>query len=80
MLTIKIIGPGCERCNLLEREVINVLAELNVAADIEHVRDISKFQNYNVAGTPALIINGSLKSMGKVPSRNELKMWIRQCL
>ena len=42
MLTIKIIGPGCERRNQLEREVINALAELNVVADVQHERDIEK--------------------------------------
>ena len=76
MLTIKIIGPGCERCNQLEREVINALAELNVVADVQHERDIEKHQLYKVFGTPVLIINGEVKSVGKVPSRSELKKWI----
>jgi len=76
MLTIKIIGPGCERRNQLEREVINALAELNVVADVQHERDIEKHQLYKVFGTPVLIINGEVKSVGKVPSRSELKKWI----
>jgi len=76
MLTIKIMGTGCERCNQLEREVTNALAELNVVADVQHERDIEKHQLYKVFGTPVLIINGEVKSVGKVPSRSELKKWI----
>jgi len=43
-LEIKILGPGCARCDQLEREVMNVLTELAIPADLEHVRDITKFK------------------------------------
>ena len=77
MHTIKIVGPGCEKCNQLEREVINALAELNVGADVQHERDIEKQLLYKVFGTPVLIINGKVKSAGKVPSRSEIKKRIK---
>ena len=77
MLTIKIIGVGCERCNQLEREVVNALTELNIMADVQHDRDIKKHQLYKLFGTPVLKINGKVKSVGKVPSRGEIKEWIK---
>lgn len=79
-LEIKILGPGCARCDQLEREVMNVLAELAIPADLEHVRDITKFKDYKVFGTPALIINGQAKSVGKVPLRREIKQWIERAV
>jgi small redox-active disulfide protein 2 len=75
-LEIKILGPGCMQCDQLEREVMNVLAELGVPADLEHVRDIARFKEYGVFGTPALLINREVKSVGKVPLKSEIKKWI----
>lgn len=75
-LEIKILGPGCMQCDQLEREVMNVLAELGVPADLEDVRDIARFKEYGVFGTPALIINGEVKSVGKVPLKSEIKKWV----
>jgi len=53
-----------------------VLAELGVPADLEHVRDIARFKEYGVFGTPALLINREVKSVGKVPLKSEIKKWI----
>jgi len=74
-LVIKILGPGCNQCDRLEREVIEVLSEMNLSADVEHVRDIKEIANYGVLGTPGLIINGKVKSVGKVPPKATLKKW-----
>ncbi len=76
-LTIKILGPGCFQCDKLEKEVMNVLAELNFPADLEHVRDISRLKEYKVFVTPALIINGHVKSVGKIPTKNDIRQWIQ---
>lgn len=75
-LEVRILGPGCMQCEKLEREVMGVLAELNLPADFEHVRDVAKFKEYRVFGTPALVINGDVKSVGKVPLKGEIKKWI----
>lgn len=76
-LAIKVLGPGCALCDALEKELIEVMAEMDVAADVEHVRDIKAIGSYGVMGTPALIINGDVKCVGKVPPRNKLKEWIK---
>jgi small redox-active disulfide protein 2 len=75
-LVIKVLGPGCVQCDRLEQELIQVMAETGIMADIEHVRNIKEIGQYGVMGTPALIINGKVKSVGKVPPENKLKEWL----
>ncbi len=76
VLQIRVLGPGCPNCQGLEREVFNALAELDLAADLDHVFDITKIAEYGVARTPALVINGRVKSVGRVLSRAEIKKFI----
>ncbi len=75
-LVIKILGPGCTACERLESETFYVLQELHVSADVDHVRDVNEIARYGIAGTPALIINGTLKCSGRVPLRSQLKEWL----
>ena len=75
-LTIKVLGQGCVQCDRLEKELMEVMSELNLVADLEHVRDIKEIGKYGVMGMPALIINGTVKCVGKVPSRNQLTTWL----
>jgi len=77
MLTIRILGTGCASCDQLHQEVINALAELNIAADARHERNPAEFYRFNVTATPALVINGEVKAAGRVPLRNEIKGWIK---
>ena len=57
---------------------MNALAELNVAADIQKVKDINEIAKYGVIGTPALVINGKVKSSGRIPSLEEIKTWVQE--
>ena len=77
MLTIRILGTGCASCDQLHQEVINALAELNIAADVRHERNPAEFYRFGVAATPALVINGEVKAAGRVPARNEIKELIK---
>jgi len=76
-LEIKVLGPGCARCNQLEQDLMAVLAEMNLPADIEHVTDIAEIGGYGVMGTPALIVNGAVKSVGSIPPKTKLKQWLQ---
>ena len=71
-MKIEVLGSGCARCNRLEKDVINALAELDIAADVAKVKDISKIMAYKVMSTPALVIDGQVKIAGRVPSKKEL--------
>lgn len=77
-MEIKILGSGCQRCHALEQLTFDVLAELNVAADVEKVTDIQKIMGYGVMGTPGLVINGKVKLTGQVPSKGKLKDLIQE--
>lgn len=77
-LEIKILGPGCANCDRLEREVIEAVSELDLPADIEHVRDIREIGKYGVMGSPALILNGKVKAVGRVPMKSELRKWLSE--
>lgn len=73
---IKVLGPGCPQCERLEQEVMTVLAESGIAAELTHVRDPAEIGRYGVMGTPALVVNGAVKAVGAVPTRSKLKAWI----
>jgi small redox-active disulfide protein 2 len=77
-LQIKVLGRGCAQCDRLEQELMQVMGETGILADMEHVRDIKEIGRYGVMGTPALLINGEVKSVGKVPPRNKLKKWLQE--
>lgn len=77
-MEIRILGPGCPRCGEVEKRTMNALAELNVAADVQKITDIKKIAEYKIMGTPGLVINGKVKSSGRIPSADEIKNWIRE--
>ena len=75
---IKVLGPGCASCNKLEQDLIAVMAEMAMAADLEHVTDVAEIGSYGVMGTPALVINGEVKAVGSVPPKPRLKQWLQE--
>ena len=77
-LEIKVLGAGCALCNSLENEVMEVLSEMNLTADLEHVRNVEQIAKYRVKGTPALIINGKVMCSGRTPSKNKIRKWLAE--
>lgn len=78
VLEIKVLGQGCVQCDRLERELMELMAEIDLAAELEHVRDIKEIGTYGVMGTPALIINGKVMSVGRVPPKAKIKEWLNE--
>ena len=72
-MEIKVVGSGCPCCDDLEQDLMAVMTEMNIAADIEHVTDAAEIANYDVPGTPALVINGEVKAVGAMPKKAQLK-------
>ncbi|MBC7186654.1 MAG: TM0996/MTH895 family glutaredoxin-like protein [Calditrichaeota bacterium] len=72
-MTIQVVGPGCPRCDTLERRVYDACAELGLAADIVHVRDLKEYAKLGIVFTPALVVDGKVVLSGRVPSLAELK-------
>ena len=77
-MKVQILGTGCAKCKQLEKDVFNALAELDVAADVNKVGDISKIIGYKVMMTPALVINGKVKLSGRLPKKDELHKYINE--
>ena len=77
-LEIKILGPGCANCDRLEREVIEALSELDLPAGLDPIRNIKEIGKYGVMGSPALIINGKVKAVGRIPMKSEIRKWLME--
>ena len=75
-MEIKILGPGCPKCQQTEKVVREAVAEAGVAAEIEKVTDVMKIAGYGVFGTPAVVVDGEVKSVGKIPTKEDVKSWI----
>ena len=76
-MEIKVLGPGCPRCRQTEDIVQKAVAETGVDAQIEKVTDAMKIASYGVFGTPAVVIDGEVKSVGKIPDKEEVKKWLK---
>jgi small redox-active disulfide protein 2 len=77
-MEIKILGTGCPRCQEVEKRTLDVLTEMNLAADVQKITDIKKIMEYKIMGTPGLVINGKVKSAGKIPAKSQIKQWIEE--
>jgi len=75
-MEIKILGPGCAKCNKTEKLVRDVLDETGVDASVEKVSDMMQIASYGVFGTPSVIIDNEVKCTGKVPKKNDIKSWL----
>jgi len=77
-MNIKILGIGCAKCQQLETLTREAVAEAGVAAVVEHVTDFKEIAGYGVFSTPAVVVDGKVKSVGKIPKKEEILAWIGQ--
>ena len=73
---IEILGPGCARCRATEENVRQALAELKVEAEVVHITDMLEIGRRRVMLTPGVIIDGQLRSSGRIPEVKEIKDWL----
>ena len=72
-MKIEILGVGCSKCKQLTANAEAAAKELNIQAEISKVTDIDKITEYGVMMTPALAVDGTVVSAGKVLSKDEIK-------
>lgn len=77
-MEIKVLGPGCPRCQQTEKNVKEVVAEVGVDAQVVKVTDAMEISNYGVFITPGVVVDGEVKSVGKIPDKEEIKTWIKK--
>jgi len=75
-MVIKVLGPGCPKCHETEKVVREAVAEAGSAASVEHISDFQEIAKLGVFSTPAVVVDGQVKCVGKVPTRNDVKSWI----
>jgi len=72
-MKIEILGPGCPKCTKLYENVQEALRVTGKDAEIVKVADIKKITEYGVMMTPSLVVDGEVKTVGKVLSTEEIK-------
>jgi small redox-active disulfide protein 2 len=77
-LVIRVLGQGCANCHALSQRIMQVLAELKLAADFEHVTDIKEIARYGILQSSALLINGKIIAKGSVPNKSQLIEWFKK--
>lgn len=75
-MEIAILGTGCPKCHKLEEETRRAVAELGLDCEVRKVTTVAEIMKYGVMMTPALVVNGEVKVVGKVPSVAEIKILI----
>jgi len=76
-MDIKILGPGCVKCRQVEALVKEAVTETGSDVKIEHRTDFRKIASCGVFGTPAVVVDGEVKSLGKIPKKEEMLVSIR---
>ncbi len=85
MLSIKILGPGCYNCYLVERVAGAALEALmvddpEIDATLQHVTDYVEMEKYGLRYTPGLVINEKLACGGRIPFQEEVTGWLRAAI
>lgn len=77
-MKVKVLGAGCSKCNKLYDEVEKAIAETGLTADLEKVEDIEVIASHGVIMTPGLVIDGEVKSVGKIPKASAIAKWLEE--
>jgi len=74
---VQILGPGCPKCTKLHETVVKIVDTNGLSCEIEKVADITQIVTMGVMMTPALVIDGEVKTSGKIPGDDEILAWLR---
>jgi small redox-active disulfide protein 2 len=77
MISVKILGTGCKKCQNLENKVRELLSTNNIDAVVEKVTDINEMMNYGIMMTPGLVINEKVVSAGIIPKDDQIIKWLK---
>jgi small redox-active disulfide protein 2 len=76
MLTIKVLGSGCENCKKVEGIARKVVLTMGLQADVIKVTDWTEIKKYPIMATPGLVVNEKLVCAGRIPNESEVTTWI----
>ncbi len=75
-MQIKVLGMGCAKCNKLYALVERLVARTGIEAELEKVERLEEIMAFGALMTPALVIDGEVKSTGRIPREREIIDWI----
>lgn len=78
MKSVKVLGPGCPRCEKLKQMADEAVAQSGVEATVEKITDMNEITGYGVMMTPALVVDEQVKLSGRVPSLDEIKQLLAE--
>jgi small redox-active disulfide protein 2 len=76
MLTIKVLGPGCDNCKKVESVARKAVAMLGLQAEITKITDWVEIKKYPILSTPGLVVNEKLVCAGRIPTEAEVTTWL----
>jgi small redox-active disulfide protein 2 len=76
MLSITVYGPGCARCKETEKRVRHAVEQAGIEATVQKATDFVEMAKAGILMTPAVSINGTIKSAGRIPSEEEIRNWL----
>jgi small redox-active disulfide protein 2 len=77
-MKIEVLGPGCANCRKLYSSAETAVARAGVEAELVKVEGFDEIMAYRIAMTPALVIDGEVKSTGRVPRPDQIAEWLRE--
>jgi small redox-active disulfide protein 2 len=76
-MKVLVLGSGCVKCKILEERVRQLVVKHQLQVEVEKVTDIKEMVKYGIMMTPALVIDGVVKSVGSIPKDDQLLGWIK---
>jgi small redox-active disulfide protein 2 len=73
---IEVLGPGCANCQRVEANAREAVVMAGVEAEIRHVTDPREIVAHGILSTPGLIIDGTIRSYGRIPSAGDIAEWL----
>ena len=72
-MKIEVLGPGCKNCETTAKRFEEIIEELGIEAELNHITDMNEVMERGIALTPAVTIDGEVVVSGEVPSRDKIK-------
>lgn len=77
MKKVEILGPGCQKCKFVKNRVKEIIEEFQIDAEVKEVTGVDEIVERGVMMTPAVVVDGSVKSEGRIPTRAEIEKWLK---
>ncbi len=76
-LDIKVLGPGCKRCETTAEMMREAVRDAGVEATVEKITDFAEIAGYGIASTPGIVVNGKVVHAGGLPKTEDIANWLK---